>query len=80
VQLTPGASGNNDGGTGGVQVFRIALSAKQQITMDVMPVALPCDKRTKVLVVVDRDGVIAEANEANNRLEVEIPGNRCQDA
>lgn len=80
VQLTPGASGGNDGGTGGVQVFRIALTANQKITMDVMPVALQCGRLNPVTVVVDRDRVIAEANENNNRLTVEIPGNRCQDA
>lgn len=80
VQLTPGASGGNDGGTGGVQVFRIALSANQKITMDVMPVALQCGRLNPVTVVVDRDGAIREANENNNRLTVDIPGNRCQDA
>jgi hypothetical protein len=80
VQLTPGASGGNDGGTGGVQVFRIALSANQRITMDVMPVALQCGRLNPVTIVIDRDGVIREANENNNRLTVDIPGNRCQDA
>ena len=80
VQLTPGASGSNDGGTGGVQIFRIALSANQQITMDVMPVALQCGRLNTVAVVVDRDRVILEANENNNRLEASVPGNRCQDA
>ena len=80
VQLTPGATGGNDGGTGGVQVFRLALSANQKITMDVMPVALQCGRLNPVTVVVDRDRVILEANENNNRLTANIAGNRCQDA
>jgi len=79
VQLTPGASGSADGGTGGVQTFRIALQAKQQITMDVLPVALPCGKASAVEVVVDRQGSIVEANEKNNRATFMINGNRCQD-
>ena len=79
VQFTPGASGSADGGTGGVQTFRIALQAKQQITMDVMPVALPCGKASTVEVVVDREGSIVEANEKNNRATFTINGNRCQD-
>lgn len=80
VQVTPGTSGSADGGTGGVQTFRLPLQARQQHTFDVMPVALPCGKESQIQVVVDRDGVIAESDESNNRKSFMIAGNRCQDA
>ena len=80
VQVTPGASGSPDGGTGGVQKFALPLSANQRFTLDVYPVALSCGKMNPVTVVVDRDRVITESNENNNTLTVNIPGNKCQDS
>ena len=80
VQVTPGTGVSADGGTGGLQTFRIALQAAQEISMDVMPVALPCGKESQIEVRIDRENVILESNKTNNRAVFMIAGNRCQDA
>ena len=78
VQLTPGAPPT--GAYAGTRSFRLPLQAGQEYSFRVLPVALPCGRTSDVSVVVDRDNVILESDETNNRKTFRIPGNRCQDA
>ena len=77
VQVTPGTP--MQGEYAGTQLVRRSLSAGQEHTFDVLPVAIPCGKISQVTVVVDLAKVILESNENNNTKSFPIPGNRCQD-
>lgn len=78
VQVTPGTS--SEGPFSGIRRLPLPLSAGQDHSIVVQPVALPCGRLSNVTVVVDRDNVILESNETNNRKTFRIPGNRCQDS
>lgn len=78
VQVTPGTSPTGE--FSGTRSLRLPLSPGQDYSLIVQPVALPCGRVSDVTVVVDRDNVILESDETNNKKVFKIPGNRCQDA